>query len=47
MNKLKKMPKFKNEDKHLKQLANKRDVPYQTLLKMCLAERIERELHAA
>lgn len=32
---------------HMKQLANKRDVPYQSLLKMFLAERIERELHAA
>jgi predicted DNA binding CopG/RHH family protein len=28
----------------LKLLANKRDVPYQSLLKMFLAERIEREL---
>lgn len=28
----------------LKLLANKRDVPYQSLLKMYLAERIEREL---
>lgn len=32
---------------HMKQLANKRDVPYQSLLKMFLAERVERELHAA
>jgi len=91
MSKLKKIPKFKNEDEevefwathdateyvdfskakkalfpnlkpstktisirlpeslieHMKQLANKRDVPYQSLLKMFLAERIERELHAA
>lgn len=32
---------------HLKQLANKRDVPYQSLLKMFLSERVEQELHAA
>ena len=30
---------------HLKVLANKRDVPYQSLLKMFLSERIEEELH--
>lgn len=30
---------------HLKQLANKRDVPYQSLLKMFLMERVEKELH--
>lgn len=91
MSKLKKIPKFKNEDEerefwathdateyidfsktrkalfhnlkpstktvsirlpeslieHLKQLANKRDVPYQSLLKIFLAERVEQELHAA
>ena len=91
MNKLKKIPKFKNEDEELefwsthysteyvdfskakkalfpnlkpstktisvrlpeslierlKQLANKRDIPYQSLLKMFLAERVEQELHAA
>lgn len=29
---------------HLRQLANERDVPYQTLLKVFLAERVEREL---
>ncbi|MBT4026765.1 BrnA antitoxin family protein [Desulfobacula sp.] len=29
----------------LKLLANKRDVPYQSLLKIFLAERIEKELH--
>jgi len=29
---------------HLKALANKRDVPYQSLLKIYLAERIEEEL---
>lgn len=29
---------------HLKVLANKRDVPYQTLLKSFLADRIEEEL---
>ena len=89
MNKLKKIPKFKNEDEELefwsthdsteyvdfskakkalfpnlkpstktisvrlpeslierlKQLANKRDIPYQSLLKMFLAERVEQELH--
>ena len=31
---------------HLKVLANKRDVPYQSLLKIFLAERIEKELEA-
>ncbi|MBC8439190.1 MAG: hypothetical protein H8D87_05860, partial [Deltaproteobacteria bacterium] len=30
----------------LKLLANKRDVPYQSLLKIFLAERIEKELGA-
>jgi predicted DNA binding CopG/RHH family protein len=30
----------------LKALANKRDVPYQSLLKMFLAERVDRETHA-
>ncbi len=30
---------------NLKMLANKRDVPYQSLLKIFLAERIEEELH--
>lgn len=29
----------------LKLIANKRDVPYQSLMKMFLAERVERELH--
>lgn len=29
----------------LKILANKRDVPYQSLMKMFIAERIEQELH--
>ncbi len=29
---------------HLKALANKRDVPYQSLLKQFLAERLKREL---
>ena len=29
---------------HLKELANKRDVPYQSLMKMFLAERVEREI---
>jgi predicted DNA binding CopG/RHH family protein len=29
---------------HLKVLANKRDVPYQSLLKQFLAERLQREL---
>jgi predicted DNA binding CopG/RHH family protein len=29
---------------NLKMLANKRDVPYQSLLKVFLAERVEREL---
>ena len=31
----------------LKLLANKRDVPYQSLLKMYLAERIEQELRSS
>lgn len=31
----------------LKLLANKRDVPYQSLLKMYLAERVEEELRTA
>lgn len=31
----------------LKLLANKRDVPYQSLLKIFLAERIQKELHTA
>jgi predicted DNA binding CopG/RHH family protein len=31
----------------LKVLANKRDVPYQSLLKIFLAERLERERHRA
>ncbi|OGW04361.1 MAG: hypothetical protein A2W77_09090 [Nitrospinae bacterium RIFCSPLOWO2_12_39_16] len=31
----------------LKILANKRDVPYQSLLKMFLAEKVEDELHTA
>ena len=30
----------------LKLLANKRDVPYQSLLKMFLAERVRQELHS-
>ena len=29
----------------LKLIANKRDVPYQSLMKMFLAERVEKELH--
>jgi len=29
---------------HLKTLANKRDIPYQSLLKQFLAERLQREL---
>jgi predicted DNA binding CopG/RHH family protein len=32
---------------HLKTLANKRDVPYQSLLKIFLAERVAQELRAA
>ena len=31
----------------LKLLSNKMDVPYQTLIKIFLAERIKKELHAA
>lgn len=30
---------------HLKAIANKRDVPYQSLLKMFLAEKVDEELH--
>lgn len=30
----------------LKMLANKRDVPYQSLLKILLAEKVEEEMHA-
>ncbi len=29
---------------HIKQLANKKDVPYQSLMKIFLAERVEQEL---
>jgi predicted DNA binding CopG/RHH family protein len=32
---------------HLKVLANKRDVPYQSLLKMFLSEKVAEELHDA
>lgn len=32
---------------HLKLLANKRDIPYQSLLKMFLIEKVEEELRAA
>jgi predicted DNA binding CopG/RHH family protein len=32
---------------HLKVLANKRDVPYQSLLKMFLSEKVAEELHGA
>lgn len=32
---------------HLKLLANKRDVPYQSLLKMFLSEKVKEELHGA
>ena len=38
------LPKSMLEE--LRLLANKRDVPYQSLLKIFLAERIERELHS-
>lgn len=31
----------------LKQMANKRDVPYQSLMKMFLVERVEQELRSA
>ena len=31
----------------LKRLANKRDVPYQSLLKVFLAERLEKELRGS
>lgn len=37
------LPEYLIEE--LKMLANKRDVPYQSLLKIFLAERIEQELH--
>ena len=36
------LPKYLLEE--LKTLANKRDVPYQTLLKLFLAEKVEEEL---
>lgn len=32
---------------HLKMLANKQDVPYQSLLKMYLAEKVEEEIRKA
>jgi len=32
---------------HLKLLANKRDIPYQSLLKMFLTEKVEEELRVA
>ncbi|MBI5682184.1 MAG: BrnA antitoxin family protein [Deltaproteobacteria bacterium] len=32
---------------HLKALANKKDVPYQSLLKVFLAERVQEELRAS
>ncbi len=30
---------------HLKVIANKRDIPYQTLMKMYLSEKVEEEMH--
>jgi predicted DNA binding CopG/RHH family protein len=30
---------------HLKVLANKRDIPYQSLMKIFLAEKVEEEMH--
>jgi predicted DNA binding CopG/RHH family protein len=38
------LPEYLIEE--LKMLANKRDVPYQSLLKIFLAERVEQELHS-
>jgi predicted DNA binding CopG/RHH family protein len=38
------LPQFLVEN--LKQIANKRDVPYQSLMKIFLAERINQELNA-
>ena len=38
------LPEFMIEE--LKILANKRDVPYQSLIKIFLAERLEKELKA-
>jgi len=32
---------------HLKMLANKKDVPYQSLLKMFLSEKVEEEMHGS
>ncbi|CAN5139037.1 BrnA antitoxin family protein [soil metagenome] len=32
---------------HIKQLANKKDVPYQSLMKIFLAERVEQELKSS
>jgi hypothetical protein len=40
----KKLPKFKTEEEEV--LANRRDVPYQSLLKVFLAERLARERQA-
>ncbi len=37
------LPSFMLEE--IKQLAHKRDVPYQSLIKLFLAERVKRELH--
>ncbi len=31
---------------HLKVLANKRDIPYQTLMKMYLTEKVEEQMHS-
>jgi len=49
--KFKEIPDFKNEDEerkfwstHIKQMANFKDVPYQSLIKIFLAERVEQEL---
>jgi len=38
------LPEYLIEE--LKMLANKRDVPYQSLLKIFLTERVEQELHS-
>lgn len=32
---------------HIKELANKKDVPYQSLMKVFISERVEQELKAA
>ncbi len=44
---LKPIPVFKTEDEERKLLANERDVPYQSLLKVYLADRVHAERQRA